>query len=962
MIKKLNLLLVALMLAMFAASGSAYAQEDAQQIPPLPIDKDVKIGKLPNGLTYFIRHNVQPKGRANFYIAQRVGAMQEQDNQAGLAHFLEHMAFNGTKNFEDKELINYLESIGVAFGAELNAYTAFDETMYTIKDAPVSNGNGVVDSCLMILRDWSDGIALLDEEIDNERGVIENEWRQGDSGSMRAFTQLLKEMFPGLNYGKRMPIGDINVIRNFTYQELRDYYHKWYRPDLQGLIIVGDVNVDYVENKIKEIFKDVPAPVNPAERIYEQIPDREAPVSIVVTDPELQGTQVSFAFTGDALSPELKASAMGMSMDYIYAAVQHMFQARMKEMTQKPDAPFIQGYLSVGPLLGLTLTEDAFDFSAVAHEGRYLDALNAMVAEMKRVRDFGFTAAEYDRARTEILSDYENRMNSIENRTNTQYAMEYGKYFTTGGYIPGVAAEYALMSNIAPNISVEAVNQFVAQALQSKNFIIYLMAVEKEGLKYPTKEELLEQYNKALEQEVEAYVDEFAGVPLIADDALPKAGETLSIEKNLKHGVTRLALSNGAKVYLLPTTYKKNDIRLVAHSYGGYDKTDMCHVGKRALSGDYALVGGVGEFDQTALNKVLAGTNVSLDLSVSEFREKISAASTNKDLETMFQLLYLRMTQNRSDKEAFKAAIQKEKAMIEAGMSNPMMTVYRDSIPELLRPGDKLQRPLSPEELDAIDYDTLFKTFNQRFEDASDFTFFIVGSFDIETITPLVERYIGGLPSTYSKEADNSSNAARMNSKDTTNHFFIDADTPTAFVLDVLVNDGEYDLASDLKMSILGDVLSQQYFKSIREDEGGTYGVSAQGSLSRAPKGEEMVLIIFQTDPESTDKLNGKIKDELKKIAAGEIDVTEYFNKTVLNYQKKYDQNLEENSYWTNVIVDEFFFNNDFHTNYLETLKSISVKDIEQYLGKILKDGRYLELVAKTKKTAAEAKAEGAGK
>lgn len=958
MIKRLNLLLVALMVALFAAAGSAYAQEEAQQIPPLPIDKDVKIGKLPNGLTYFIRHNVQPKGRANFYIAQKVGAMQEQDNQAGLAHFLEHMAFNGTKNFEGKELINYLESIGVKFGAELNAYTAFDETMYTIKDAPVANGNGVVDSCLMILRDWSDGIALMEEEIDSERGVIENEWRQGESGSMRAFTQLLKEMFPGLNYGKRMPIGDVNVIRNFTYQELRDYYHKWYRPDLQGLIIVGDIDVDYVEKKIQDIFKDVPAPVNPAERIYEQIPDREAPVSIVLTDPELKGTQLSFSFSSDALSPEAKASAMGMSVDYIYGAIQQMFYSRMREIVQKPNAPFIQGYLSVGPLLGLTLTEDAFDFSVIAHEGRYQDALNAMVAEMKKVRDFGFTAAEYDRARTEILSEYENRMNSIENRSNTEYAMEYGKYFTTGGYIPGVATEYALINNIAPSITVEMINQMVAQALTSKNFVIYLMGVEKEGLKYPTNEELLEQYNKALEQEVEAYVDEFAGVSLMAEDALPKAGETLSVEKDLKYGVTRLALSNGAKVYLLPTTYKKNDIRLVARSYGGYDKTDLCSVGKRALSEGYSMLGGVGEFDNTALQKVLAGKNVSVDLSVSEFLESISATSSDKDLETMFQLLYLRMTQNRQDNDAFNAAIQREKAMIESAMNEPLMPVYRDSIPELLYPGDALQKPLSPKELESIDYETVFKTFNKRFEDASDFTFFIVGSFDLKTITPLVERYIGSLPSTYSKEADNRSKAAKKNAKSTTNHFFVDADTPTALVIDVLLNDGKYDLKSDLKMSILGNVLSQQYFKSIREDEGGTYGVSTQGMLSRTPEGEETVLILFQTDPESTDKLNGKIKAELKKIAAGEIDVTEYFNKTVLNFKKKHAQNLEENSYWTGVIIDEFFSNLDFHTDYLKTLDSITVKDIQDYLGNILAKGRFLELVAKTEKTAAEAKAE----
>lgn len=951
MTKKIKLWLGAFLVALFATSSMTYAQEAGQQVPPLPIDPAVRVGKLPNGLTYIIRHNEQPKGRANFYIAQKVGSMQEEDSQSGLAHFLEHMAFNGTKNYEGKELINYLESIGVKFGAELNAYTSFDETMYTIKDAPVSNGNGVVDSCLLILRDWSDGIALLDEEIDNERGVIENEWRQGDSGSMRAFTKLLKEMFPGLNYGKRLPIGSMDVVRNFTYKEIRDYYHKWYRPDLQGLIIVGDIDVDYVENKIKSLYADVPAPVNPAERVYEEIPDREAPLSIIVTDPELQGTQISFSFSSDAMPRELKASAMGLTMDYIYNAISQMFDGRIQEITQKPDAPFVQAYLSTGPLFGLTQTEDAFDFGAIAHEGRYEEALNALVAEMKRVRDYGFTAAEYDRTRTEILNTYENKMTSKDNITNTQYAMEYGNYFTSGGYIPGIDMEYAVLSQVAPSITIEAINQLISQALSSKNFVIYLMGVEKEGLEYPTSEELLAKYNQALEQEVEPYVDEFAGLELMAEDALPQPGEILSIEKDLQFGVTRLALSNGATVYLLPTTYKKNDIRLTARSYGGYNLSDIPTIDKKAISNGFATVGGVADYDETALNKVLAGKTVSVNTSVSEFGERISASSSDKDIETMFQLVYLNMTDNRKDDAAFSANVQRMKAMLEAAKSNPLATVLQDSIPQLLYPNDELRKAITPEDLANINYDNVFRANNERFADASDFTFFIVGSFDIDSITPLVERYIGGLPSTYSKEPDNSNMAKKISRSGEMKHFTFDADTPTAFVLDILVKDGEYTLERDLKMSILSDVLSQQYFKSIREEEGGTYGVGTQGSVNIAPRGEETLLINFKTDPNSTDKLNNKIKEELKKVAAGEIDITEYFNKTILNYEKKHAQNLEENYYWSGVIVDKYFYDNDFHTDYLKVLKSITIKDIQDYLGELLENGKYLEMVAKTNKT-----------
>lgn len=914
---------------------------------PLPIDPDVRIGKLDNGLTYIIRHNEQPKNRANFYIAQRVGSMQEEDNQAGLAHFLEHLAFNGTRNFEGKELINYLESIGVKFGAELNAYTSFDETMYTIMNAPVER-QGVVDSCLMILRDWSDGIALIDEEIDAERGVIEEEWRQSDSGQMRMLTELLSKMFPGLNYGKRMPIGSMDVVRNFTYQELRDYYHKWYRPDLQGLIIVGDIDVDYVENKIKELYADVKAPENPAERTYEQIPDLEEPRSIVVSDPEGQGTQLSFSYSFASMPREMRATAMGPIMDYYYQILSSMMNARFREITEKPNAPFVGANMSVGPLFGLVQTQDAVDFSMMAHEGRWDDALTAVVAEMKRARDHGFTAAEYDRAKADLVSSYENMLNSKGNRTNTQYAREYGNYFTTGGYIPGIETEYMLMSQLADGISVDVINQMFQQFLASENLIIFLMAQEKEGVDLPNEEELLAKYYEALEQPVEPYVDSFAGVELM--EVLPAPGHILSEETDLKFGATLWTLSNGAKVYLLPTDYKKNDIRLRGISNGGIKavESQSNDIDLRALAHGYAMVGGVADFSKTDLQKVLAGKNISVNASIDEYQETISGTSSDKDIETMFQMMYLRMTANRKDIEAFEANQQQNKALIVASKANPMYAL-NDSLPALMYPHSMLQRPLHEEEIDQIDYDHVLALYNDRFADASDFTFFLVGSFDMDSVQPLVERYIGGLPSLNRAEPSTKDQATAITKQGRVNHFDLIADTPTAIVVDIFAKDGKHEQRENMTFTILKEILSQQFFKSIREDEGGTYGVSVIAQNNDAPEGEKALMILFQTNPESTDHLNGKIKSELQQVANGEIDIDEYFNKTILNMEKRYAENIRENYYWMNTL-ENYYFDDEFnnHDNYLETLKSITIQDVRDYLQNILNDATYLELVGKT--------------
>lgn len=933
-IKSVGLLLVALV---------GFQVASAQALQPLPIDPQVRYGKLDNGLTYFIRHNEQPKERAHFYIAQKVGSMLETDSQSGLAHFLEHMAFNGTKNFPGKNLINYLETIGVKFGINLNAYTGFDETVYTIMDAPTTR-NGIIDSCLLILHDWSNNITLDHKEIDNERGVIHEEWRGNQNAMMRMFTNILPKVFPNDNYyGKRLPIGTMDVVLNFKYKEIEDYYKKWYRPDLQALIIVGDVDVDYVEAKIKEQFADVPAPVNPAERFYTAVPDNKEPIVAIATDPEATMTVLSFSYSRDVIPAEVRASANGLVLSYLNGVIASMFGERISEILQKPNAPFLRASMSNGDFFGFVVTKDALSFDAIAKEGEYLKALNALVAEMKRVKEYGFTASEYERARTNMLKSVDEQLKSKANRGNGAYADEYKDYFTRGGSISGIETEHKILNMVAPQVTVDQVNEFFKQLAHGENLVISLMAPAKEGLKYPTEAELLAQYKAALEQPVEPYKEEVSDEKLI--EKLPKAGKIVSVKKDLPYETTLWTLSNGVKVYLKKTDYKDNQIILSGMSPGGYQMLDTNkEVANLKVLDQATGLGGVGKFSSTQLSKALTGRTASASANVGEFYETVSGSSTNADVETMFQLIYLKMTANRSDAEAYEAFKQRNIESLRSAKSNPMSSVYSDTIPAMLYPGVALQESLKEEDFDKISYDRIMEIYRERFADGGDFTFFIIGTFDEATIKPLVEQYLGALPNLKRGDKSHFEKAQGVTSKGEIKHFTKELDTKMAMVLDIFISKVPYTLESRFKMQILEEVLTQQYQQSIREDEGGTYGVSVNTNVSKHPKGQALLLINFQTAPEKAAQLNEKAKKELFEMAEKGIN-KEFFDKTIQNIEKNYTESQRENSYWLGVMTNKFFHNEDNHPIYLETLRKITPESIRVYLKELLKEHKFFEMV-----------------
>ena len=560
-----SLLVVAFVLC--ASFQQAVAQQ--MQFPPLPVDKNVRIGQLDNGLTYYIRHNKLPENRAEFYIAQKVGSILEEPQQRGLAHFLEHMAFNGTKNFpgDDKGLgvIPWCETVGIKFGTNLNAYTSIDETVYNISNAPIDRA-GVLDSCLLVLHDWSNYILLKDDEIDKERGVIREEWRSRNSGMLRVYTDLLPTIYLGDKYADCMPIGSIDVINNFPYKDIRDYYHKWYRPDLQGIVIVGDIDVDAVEAKLKTIFADVQKAVNPAERVYYPVADNKEPIVAIGTDKEVDDPSIEVYFKQDATPDSEKNNVGYLASQYMTSMITSMLNARLSELTQSANPPFTRAYSSYGNFF-VAKTKEALNLSASSKADGIEKALKVLLQEAERARRFGFTESEYARARANYLQRLESAYNEREKTKHGSYVREYVRNFLDAEPIPGIETEYAMMNQLAPNLPVQAINMAIQQLVPDSNQVVIIAGPEKEGLKYPQKEEVIALLKGMKSLDLQPYVDKVSDEPLMKE--APKGGKIVSEKEGEIYGSTKLVLSNGVTVYVKKTDFKADEIRMKGTSLGG---------------------------------------------------------------------------------------------------------------------------------------------------------------------------------------------------------------------------------------------------------------------------------------------------------------------------------------------------------------------------------------------------------
>ena len=921
-------LLSLLMVVMF--SLNSFAQ--------LPMDPNVRYGTLDNGMVYYIRHNEKPANRADFYIAQKVGSILEEENQRGLAHFLEHMAFNGTTNLPGMTLRNYLQSRGVKFGENLNAYTAIDETVYMVTNVQ-TDLPGLVDTCLLILHDWSSFIALEEEEIDNERGVILEEERTTGSGSRRAMETLLPRMYPGSPYGARLPIGTKEVIANFTYQELRDYYEKWYRPDLQGLIIVGDIDVDAIEARIKEMFADIAAPVNPAERTIFPIADNAEPIVAIASDPEITSTSLQIFYKHDVTPDALKQTPDYWMSQYVLNLISQMQINRLKELTQKPNPPFVGGYSYFGNYY-LAPTKAAWTSYAVPKDINSIEeALTTLVTENNRMKQFGFTASEYERAKADFLKKVESAYNERNNTENEKHVDACLEHFLHNEPMMDIETEYQLYQQVIPNLPLEAINAFAAQLIREDNLVITLTAPQKEGETLPTEEELLAMYNKANTIEVEAYVEEVFDGPIVAK--LPKAGKVKSETYNETLGTTEWILSNGMKVIFKQTTFKDDEIRMSAYSEGGLSALPQDDPYTLQLLDDVITLGGVGNFSAIDLPKVLAGKKASVAPGIYTYSEGMNGYCSPKDLETMLQLTYLYFTAPRADEEAFQSTMQRTKAMVKNMELNPNLTLS-DSLTKVLYNNHPLRLRMTAEDYDKVDYAKAMEMYKERFADPNNFVFTFVGNIDLETFKPLVEQYLASLKK--NKRSENWSDVGLgITDGDYTTHYRKEMQDAKTSVYMIYTGDMEYNLYNNIYMGVLSDILDIVYTKSIREEQGGTYGVGVMGQINNRPSEEFTFYIAFDTNDEIYATLMDIAKAGLKDIAENGPS-QENLSKVVENKLKKRAEQLQENNFWTSVISSLERDGIDYVTEYENIVKNITVESVAEF-AKQVANGNLKEIV-----------------
>ena len=921
----------------------ASAQQQPQ-LPPIPIDPNVRIGKLDNGLTYYIRHNELPENRADFYIAQKVGSILEEENQRGLAHFLEHMCFNGTTNFPGKGIINWLETIGVRFGENLNAYTSIDETVYNINNVPVTR-DGIVDSCLLILHDWANDLTLDPKEIDNERGVIHEEWRTGQGAMMRMYEQALPKAFEGSKYGHRLPIGTIEVIDNFPYQALRDYYEKWYRPDQQGIVVVGDIDVDKVEAKIKEIFSPIEMPANAAERVYEQVPDNKEPIITIAKDKEQPATMIYIWHKHPATPNEAKGQLSYLVQNYMLSMIESMLNARLEELRQGANPPFINAGSGNNDFL-LAKTVEAFAGIAISKDDGIPTALATLIREIERARKFGFTASEYARAKADYLRGLESAYNERDKMKNNQYVQEYVRHFIDNEPIPGIETEYALMNQLAPNIPVEAINSILPQLIKDENIVINIFGPDKEGMVYPTEAEILDILNKTKAEEITAYVDKVSDEPLMKET--PKAGKIVKTEE-APFGSTALTLSNGVRVVVKNTDFKADEIRMRAFSPGGTSVFGTKEALQIKMLNSVAGLGGLGNFSNVDLEKVLAGKKASVNASVSDLSEGLNGSCSPKDLETMLQLVYLSFTAPRMDNDAFESFKQRTKAALANQEADPSMALT-DTLQREMYGNHPMAGRVKADMIDQTDYNRIMEMYKDRFKEAGDFTFLFVGNINLEEAKPLIETYLGGLPTINRKE--NYQDIKLDIQKGTRKNLFEkQMETPKATVISIISGDCEYNLKNNLLMTMLSQTMSMVYLETVREKEGASYGVSAYGQLSRGTKDEAFFQIYFDTDPAKREKMEQIVMTELQKVA-NEGPRPEHLAKVKEFLLKKHIENTKENGYWLGQLNNYYWYNTDMNTDYEKLVNELTVEDVKKFTKTLLNQGNIIEVTM----TAKEAK------
>ena len=938
-----NLFAVLLLMLVAFSTSMLSAQNMA-----IPVDPEVRVGKLDCGLTYYIRHNNYPENRVNFYIAQRVGSIQEEESQRGLAHFLEHMAFNGSEHFngEGKGIIDYTRSLGVNFGGDLNAYTSIAETVYNINDVP-STRQSAIDSCLLILKDWSGGLLLTDEEIDKERGVIHEEWRLRRSAQQRMLENQLEALYPGSKYGRRMPIGLMEIVDNFPYQELRDYYHKWYRPDNQALVIVGDVDVDHIEAQIKELFKDCVLDPNAAQVVDVPVPANDKPIIVIDKDKEQQYSEVTVMFKHDAVSREEKVNMDYMMLGYLESMVTRMLNTRLNDLAQEPDCPFDRAYCYDMSYLGIAKTMDAFTMEAMPKEGQSEAAAQALIVEALRAAQHGFTESEYERARDEYMSWMDNWYNERDKVSNETYGRTYCSNYLDGEPMTSVEQDYQIAGMIAPNMTVDMVNMIIPELINTdgQNMVITDFNQEKEGAVYPTVEGFQAAIDAANSAEIAPYVDNVRNEPLMDMNKLPKKGKIVKESENELFGYKMLELSNGARVVLKKTDFKQDEITMSAFQRGGqslYGEKDWANLELISSLDSYT---GLGNFSNSELQKALSGKQVSAYINVGTHTDGVGGRSTVKDLETMFQLVYLKFTALTPDEKKFNQTMN----LMETQLKNKDLmpeSAMSDSLQYIMSNRSWRNKPFNVDDLKQVSLPRIMEIAKERTANAANYTFLFVGNIDEATIRPLIEQYIASLPAQKGKKSD-WVNTTDMPTGEVLCHFNRKMEEPKEYQVIIWHADNiPYSLENSIKANILGEVLNRVYLQKIREDAGAAYSTQAMGSTGPGVAGGKprtMVLAVAPVNPEFEEMVLKVLNEEMAN-ACTTIDATA-LAEAKENMLKDHATNLKENWYWRSNIQQYLLLGLDDMTGYEDIVKAQTPESIAEFARQIYSAGNKIELV-----------------
>jgi zinc protease len=895
----------------------------------IPFDEKVILGKLDNGLTYYIRENKRPEHRAEFYLLVNAGAMQEDSDQNGLAHFCEHMAFNGTKNFEKKEILNYLQSIGMKFGPEINAFTNSDETNYMLQKVPTDKPENI-DTALMILYEWANNIAFEDAEIDAERGVIHEEWRTGRSAMFRMFREANKTLYKDSKYATHDVIGDINLLDTFPYEAIKRFYSTWYRPDLQAIIAVGDFDGKLIEEKIKTMFSKSPKPVEPNKHQLTPVPDHKETLVTIQKDKEAQYSMIQLVYKHD---PETVKNLGYYRNSLIEELFNIMMNARLQELLQSADPPFVYGYSAY---TNLVRSKDAFMSFAIARNNEMQKALKCLLTENERIKQFGFVQTELDRAMAEYKRKIENEYSEREKQESENYVWKYYSHFTSQEPSPGIEFDLEFVKQMMPGITLDEINALGKSWITDENRVVALMSPDSPDVSLPTEAEVFEIINAINNEKITAYVDKVSDAPLIPTEPTPSGVSKTAKNKDL--GTIQWTFENGVKVVLKQTDFKEDEILMTAFSYGGSSLYEVKDLVSAENTTSVTMESGLGTFDKTELDKKLAGKIVSSSPMISETYEGFRGNCSPLDLEILLQEVYLYFTAPRFMEDAFEGYIARMKGVLDNKAADPDQAIWDTAMVTLASYSPRV-RPWTSKLLDEANLNRSRSIFKERFGDPSSFTFYFVGNIDPEKAKPLMEKYLGGLPKVNRTETWKD-NGVRPPVGKVSKNILRNMEVPKGTVLITYTGTFDYDdFETRLNLLALVDILEIRYVETIREEEGGTYGAAVFEDLQKYPYESYSVSIFFDCDPKNVNHLKEIVFNEIEKLKK-EGPAEKDFKGVKENKLKTYQENLKQNKYWIQLIKNFDYNQTDVteYKKYEEYVNGMTIEGLKNAANELFKE------------------------